>query len=153
MLLPGWRVARSQGERIPQPALQVGDGQCVLVIDDERSVREVTAATLEAFGYRALVAGSGQVGVELCAHRVDEIQLVVTDMVMPGMDGRDTIAALKKINPALKIIAISGIMDRSKITGGAELLIDGFLSKPFTAEALLTTMGNVLKVAGQRPPT
>jgi two-component system cell cycle sensor histidine kinase/response regulator CckA len=81
-----------------------GNGETVLVIDDEASVVTITGETLETFGYRVLTATDGAHGVAVYAKHMDEIDVVITDMMMPVMDGPATTHALKRINPAVKTL-------------------------------------------------
>jgi CheY-like chemotaxis protein len=128
-----------------QTDLPLGNGELILVVDDEESIREITRGTLETFGYRVLTANDG---TEALAHYVDhkdEIAVVLTDMMMPFMDGPATIRALRKINPAIRIIAASGLIGGHK-TGEASLEgVSMFLSKPYTAEKLLKALAEILK--------
>jgi hypothetical protein len=142
--LPALVAQHSPPEPHEKTELLVGHGELVLVVDDEQAIREVTRETLQANGYRVLTAGDGTEAVEACARSGKDIDLVITDMVMPFMDGPATIRALGKMNPELKIIAVSGMSDNAKaaeLAGGANLT---FLSKPFTAERLLAQMRKVL---------
>src|SRR5262245_55839159 len=121
-----------------------GNGQLILVIDDESSIREIARAILESANYRVITAGDGAEGLALYGQRQAEINAVFVDLMMPVMDGFTTIRALQKINAHVLIIAPSGLMERGKsveMVGG----IREFLSKPFNAEALLQAVQNVLK--------
>jgi CheY-like chemotaxis protein len=121
-----------------------GSGEMVLVVDDEVAIREITKGTLEMYGYRAIIASDGTEAVALYAQHRDEVKVVLTDMMMPYMDGPATIRALHKLNPMVKIIASSGLVENNKAT---PLIGDGviaFLPKPYTAEKLLTTVATVL---------
>src|ERR1044072_1562291 len=125
--------------------LPLGNDELILVVDDEESIREITRGTLETFGYRGLTASDGTEAVGLYADKRNEIAVVLTDMMMPFMDGPATIRALKKMNPAIKIIAASGLVAGNR---GADASLDGvrvFLSKPYTAEKLLKALAEVLK--------
>src|SRR6185295_3029803 len=79
-----------------QTDLPTGNGELILVVDDEESIREITRGTLETFGYEVLTARDGTEAVGLYADRKNEIALVLTDMMMPFMDGPATIRALRK---------------------------------------------------------
>ena len=125
-------------------SLPAGRGQLILVVDDELAIREITKGTLEAFGYRALVAADGTEAIALYAQHKDEIKVVLTDMMMPYMDGRATIRALQKLNPQVKIIASSGLADNAKVTESDGGSVKRFLPKPYTAETLLNTIADVL---------
>jgi CheY-like chemotaxis protein len=117
----------------------------ILVVDDEAAIREVTESTLTASGYRVLLAGDGTEAVAHYARQGDKIKIVLTDMMMPYMDGLATVRALKRMNPELKIIASSGLGDVSKFTEAADAGVKTFLHKPYTAEKLLQTIAEVLR--------
>jgi two-component system cell cycle sensor histidine kinase/response regulator CckA len=124
-------------------SVPLGQGQLILVVDDEIAIREVTKGTLETYGYRALTAADGTEAIALYAQHKDEIRVVLTDLMMPYMDGPVTIRALRKLNPHVKIIASSGLADNGKlaeVNGG----IQSFLPKPYTAQKLLTTLEELL---------
>jgi two-component system cell cycle sensor histidine kinase/response regulator CckA len=128
-----------------QTDLPIGNGELILVVDDEESIREITRGTLETFGYEVLTASDGTEAVALYADRKNEIVVVLTDMMMPFMDGPATIRALQKMNPAIKIIAASGLAGGHK---PGEASLEGvklFLSKPYTAEKLLKALAEVIK--------
>ncbi len=127
----------------PTP-LPRGNGELILVVDDEQANREMTARTLEAFGYRTLVAGDGVEALEHCAAQTDAISAVITDMMMPVMDGRALIDALRERAPSLAVIATSGLDldDRGHRGGHAPLPL--FLAKPYTTDALLTLLDRVV---------
>jgi PAS domain S-box-containing protein len=126
------------------PVLPCGHGELVLVVDDEATIREIAKATLELHGYRTLTAGDGREAVALFAQHKSEIKAVLTDMMMPVMDGRATIRALRSMDPAVRVIAASGLADASKEQDKGSLGKSAFLAKPFTAEKLLQTVHEVL---------
>ena len=119
-----------------------GNGEVILIVDDEAAIRQVMSATLEKYGYRTIAAADGTEAVALYARHAG-IALIVTDMSMPFMDGAATIRAVRNINPEQKIIAASGLMDWQK-TDSAALNVNAFLQKPFTAEKLLQIIADVL---------
>jgi len=104
----------------------------------------VTKMTLEAYGYRVLTAGDGTEAVAMYAQHKSEIAVVVTDMMMPYMDGAATIRALQKLNPSLKVIAASGLMGNEKVAEVAGSVPVTFLQKPYTAERLLTSLHELI---------
>jgi len=128
-----------------QTDLPFGNGELILVVDDEESIREITRGTLETFGYTVLTASDGTEAVGLYADRKNDIAVVLTDMMMPFMDGPATIRALQKMNPAIKIIAASGLTAGHKPGEAALEGVKLFLSKPYTAEKLLKALAEVLK--------
>jgi CheY-like chemotaxis protein len=128
-----------------QTDLPLGNSELIMVVDDEESIREITRGTLETFGYTVLTASDGTEAVGLYADRKNDIAVVLTDMMMPFMDGPATIRALQKMNPAIKIIAASGLAAGHKPGDGSLEGVKVFLSKPYTAEKLLKALAEVLK--------
>jgi two-component system, cell cycle sensor histidine kinase and response regulator CckA len=120
-----------------------GNGELILIIDDEDSICDVTKASLENFNYKAITANDGIEAIALYAEHREEISVVVTDMVMPSMDGITTIRTLQKINPTVKIIAVSGLVSNEKIHAASEIGVKAFLAKPYTAKQLLETISTV----------
>lgn len=115
-----------------------GDGQLVLMVDDDSSVLTITKDTLEAFGYRVLTAEDGAHAMGLFALNQRDVNVVVLDMVMPVMDGPALIAALRRINPQVRIVATSGIgANEAKATAAG---VRHFLGKPYAASLLLQTV-------------
>jgi two-component system cell cycle sensor histidine kinase/response regulator CckA len=128
-----------------QTNLPLGHGELVLVVDDEESIREITRGTLETFGYKVLTASDGTEALALYADKKNEIAVVLTDMVMPFMDGSATIRALQRMDPKVRIIAASGLGAGQRAGEGALEGVSVFLNKPYTAEKLLNTLAQVLK--------
>jgi CheY-like chemotaxis protein len=126
------------------PSLPRGNGETVLVVDDEPSVLTLTSQTLEAFGYRTLTARDGAEAVALYQQRQEEISAVLTDMAMPVMDGPATIRALRTINPPVKIIVASGSASGGNLAKEPEAGTKYFLAKPYTAGTLLKTLRKLL---------
>jgi PAS domain S-box-containing protein len=121
-----------------------GEGELILVVDDEDSVRQITRQTLEAFGYRVILACDGVEAVEIYTAQAAEIAAVLTDMMMPIMDGPATIHVLRKMNPAAKIICASGLAANSQLAESASLGVKHFLPKPYSAETLLKILRQIL---------
>ncbi len=132
-------------EHLAHAPLPRGNGELVLVIDDELSILAITRQTLEAFGYRVIVANNGAEGIAFFAQRHQEIAVVVTDMMMPVMDGQATIYAMKKIKPGVKIIAASGLNSNGSTAKAASSGVTHFLTKPYTAQILLEELRAVLE--------
>jgi CheY-like chemotaxis protein len=121
-----------------------GNGEMILVIDDEESVRNVARLTLERFGYRVLLAGNGAEAVAVFAVNRAEIAAVITDMAMPVMDGPATIVALKSLDPATKIIVTTGLATDEGIAQAEFAGVVDFVPKPYTADILLRTLHDAL---------
>ena len=146
--LPAQPEASADGLATPEAEMPPGHGEWILVIDDELAVRLITQQTLEAFGYHAILASGGAEAVNLFAQQGAKIAAVLTDMMMPGIDGPATIQILRKMNPKLPIIAASGLAAHEHIARAASLGVKHFLPKPFTAETLLKTLKQVLSDEG-----
>jgi PAS domain S-box-containing protein len=121
-----------------------GNGETILVLDDEASILAITSQTLQAFGYRVLTATNGANGMVVYAKHKNEIAVVLTDMAMPIMDGPATIHSLMQINPAVKIIAASGLNANGGVAKASSFGVKHFLTKPFTTGTLLKTLRTVL---------
>jgi two-component system cell cycle sensor histidine kinase/response regulator CckA len=131
----------------PQPPTavpSVGGSETVLVVEDDPAVREITARTLRTAGYRVLETGGGAGALELFDGLRGPLQLLVTDVVMPGMDGKALADRLRLQAPALRVLFLSGythdiISHHGVLDPGVE-----FLPKPFTSGALLARVRSVL---------
>lgn len=125
----------------------MGRGELILVVDDEESIRQITKATLETFGYRVMTAADGTEALGLSAQHREEVAGVLTDMMMPFLDGPATIRALQKMNPQVKIIAASGLAGQDKAAEATSAGVQQFLPKPYTAEKLLKALAQLLRGA------
>jgi PAS domain S-box-containing protein len=125
--------------------LPQGHGELILVVDDEAAIREITKTSLETYNYKTLTACDGIEAVALYAEYRDKISLVLTDMMMPSMDGATTIRTLRKIEPEVKIVAVSGLLSTDKLAQARSNGVNTFLAKPYTTKELLTTINGVLK--------
>lgn len=125
------------------PALPTGQDELILVVDDESAIREITKTSLEAFAYQVVTAKDGIEAIAVYAQQPQSIKAVVIDMMMPVMDGPTTIRTLQKMNPDLKVVAVSGLMESEQL-GAVVNQVDAFLTKPFTAKQLLQTLDQVL---------
>jgi PAS domain S-box-containing protein len=126
-------------------ATPVGHGELILVVDDEAAIRAMTRASLEAFGYRVLTASDGVEAIRLYAQHKDDVRLVVTDMMMPLMDGPTMIRTLQKMNPQVVVLGSSGLSETGKATEARALGVKEILTKPYNAETLLRTVAQMLK--------
>jgi PAS domain S-box-containing protein len=124
--------------------LPLGEGELILVVDDEAGIRQITKATLEAHAYHVLTAQDGTEALALYAQHRGEVRAVIIDMMMPILDGPTTIRTLRKLDPHARIIAVSGLAANGKKVQADGLEVQRFLPKPFTAETLLTALSAVL---------
>lgn len=133
-----------------QTGLPRGQGQWVLLVDDEQDVRDIAQRALTRFGYRVLTASNGAEAVSLYVQHRQEIAVVLTDMSMPVMDGPATIVALRSINPQVRVIASSGLTTQSSTAQVASAGVRHFVAKPYNAETLLRKLHEVLQ--GEQEP-
>jgi CheY-like chemotaxis protein len=127
-----------------QAKLPRGHDELVLVVDDEEPIRNLAQKVLTRFGYRVLLAADGAEAVSLYAPRQKEVDVVITDMAMPIMDGPATIVALKAINPRVRIVSSTGLASDGGMAMAKNAGIRHFIPKPYTAETMLNTMHEVL---------
>ena len=123
-----------------------GNGELILLVDDEMSIRDITKTSLETHNYQVITASDGIEAIALYAQHKNKISIVLMDMMMPEMDGATAIRTLQKMNSQVKIIAVSGLSTSDKVnaamSNGAKL----FLSKPYTTEELLRKLYQVINV-------
>jgi two-component system, cell cycle sensor histidine kinase and response regulator CckA len=142
--LPSADVEHEKGADAATDPMPRGNGELILIVDDEENIRGIAEATLTSFGYRTLTAVDGTDALAVFAQNRDEIALVLTDMAMPYMDGHALLRALKKMDPGIKTIAMSGLIREETTAELKNLKVNAFLSKPYSAETLLTTIAEVL---------
>jgi CheY-like chemotaxis protein len=128
-----------------------GNGETILIVDDEASIRTITGQTLAASGYRVLKAADGAEALAVYAGHKDEIAVVLTDMMMPVMDGHAFIHALRRMNPEVRIIAASGLNADGTVTRVTASGVKHFLTKPYTAATLLKTLHEILHETPESP--
>lgn len=131
-------------EKPAADALPLGHGEIILLVDDEPGILSVAKIMLEKCGYKTLAAKDGAEAVGLYALRKNEIALVLTDIMMPMMDGVALVHALRKINPQVRVITMSGLSNQpgqpDRIAGLQSQGVRRHLSKPFTQQALLNSV-------------
>lgn len=121
-----------------------GNGELVLVVDDEAAIRTITKQTLETFGYSVLVAVDGMEALHAFREHRHDIAVVLTDMMMPNLDGPGLISAILHEAPDTRIIAASGLGANGNVAKAASMGITRFLPKPYTAETLLAALAAIL---------
>lgn len=115
-----------------------------MVVDDEAPIREITKTVLETHNYKVLTASDGIEAIALYVEYHGEINLVLTDMMMPSMD-MTTIRSLQ-MNPKIEIIAVSGLASNCQVAEAFGTSVKAILSKPYTANELLKTLDEVITV-------
>jgi PAS domain S-box-containing protein len=141
VFLPTVEATETTSEEI-QESFQ-GQGELILVVDDEANIRETLKLTLEAQNYQVVLAANGIEAIAVYVQHQDKIKVVLIDMIMPTMGGATAIQTLQQFNPPVKIIACSGLPFSNKLLKTDS--IKAFLPKPFTSRDLLNTVHGVLK--------
>ncbi|MFC1563726.1 response regulator [candidate division KSB1 bacterium] len=117
----------------------------ILVVDDEENVRKLTKNMLNTFGYDVLLAKDGIEAVEIYRDNKRNIKLIILDMIMPKMAGKETFMELKRINSRIKVLISSGYNQNGAATSILDKGASGFIQKPFRIEQLSKTIADILK--------
>jgi CheY-like chemotaxis protein len=134
-----------KGAEIPSEELR-GNGQTILVVDNEPALRKMMEMTLQTAGYQTLSAGDGAEAAARYAGRSAEIALILTDINMPIMGGAELVRALRRVNPAARIV-VTGQANAAGTSDLVEAGIDAFLIKPYPVPGLLQTIRDLLGTA------
>jgi len=148
VLLPASLEAPNLDELEAAAALPRGHGETILVVDDESHIVTAARRMLEQHGYKTLSAGNGREALTVFTRNAAVVDVVLTDIMMPAMDGLALIQALRRIDPDARIVASSGLgtelAARLGAAGLKELRVNTFLAKPYSAQSLLTVLHTLL---------
>jgi PAS domain S-box-containing protein len=133
-------VQATQAFKIEELDLLPGQGELILVVDDEAKIREITTIILENHNYKILTASNGIEAIALYAQHKHQINAVLMDIMMPEMDGITAIRTLQKMNSQVQIIACSGLNSMEVFAQAEEANVQAVLSKPYTAKELLSSL-------------
>ncbi|MGA9534869.1 MAG: response regulator [Desulfobacterales bacterium] len=140
--LPAYAKKGTQTEKAVEEAL--GGNETILLIDDEKMIIEVGRKMMESLGYLVVAAGKGEEALTLYRKRCDHIDLIILDMIMPYMGGKDVFNRIKEINPKAKVLLSSGY----SLNGQAQEIMaqgcNGFIQKPFDTVALSRKIREIL---------
>ena len=136
-------------DEIPEAGSEIhesceGAGESILLVDDECAIKEITSTSLERHGYKVITADDGAEAVTIHSQNKGKINVIVMDMMMPIMDGQDSIKRIRKIDHDVKIIAVSGAADKDKFGKISGNDVQAFLPKPYTVDKLLSTIKDVI---------
>jgi two-component system cell cycle sensor histidine kinase/response regulator CckA len=123
---------RTQADLAPVPP----GSETILLVEDETAVREITGLTLKAMGYTLLEAANGEEAIRLCKQRSEPIHLLVSDVVMPGIGGRQLAERLTTLHPEMRVLFVSGYTDDAVVRHGVLQAEVAFLQKPYSMAAL-----------------
>jgi CheY-like chemotaxis protein len=145
--LPAAESAVTDRLNAPSTPSPRGKGELILVVDDERHIRDMTLTILTRSGYRVLLAADGAQAAMVFAQRATEIRLVITDLHMPNLDGAMLGRALRRISSTAKLLVVSGMSSSlgARPDYRPEEFADGFLHKPFKPEILLAKVYELLR--------
>jgi CheY-like chemotaxis protein/anti-sigma regulatory factor (Ser/Thr protein kinase) len=129
-------------------AVEPGSGT-ILVVDDDRLVRRAVANTLRAFGYHAFEATTGDEAVRLFREHRSIISAVLLDMIMPGMSGSATFAAMREIDPGVAVLLMSGYSVNEDVQGLLDAGASGFVTKPYSPELLARSLAAAIHARRQ----
>ncbi|MGC1255231.1 MAG: PAS domain S-box protein [Candidatus Acidiferrales bacterium] len=132
------RDGKSDAQELPRGS------ETVLLVEDEKGVRELAREYLELTGYTVIAAEDGHTALELAAMHVGPIQLLMTDVVMPGISGRELAGRVKTIRPEIKVLFMSGYTDQAVVHHGILDTDAALLQKPFTMAALAAKLREIL---------
>jgi CheY-like chemotaxis protein len=127
-------------------------GELVLVVDDEGPVRSVVQRALQQQGYEVLTAAEGAEALALFSQQRGKVKAVITDMMMPGMDGPALVHSLRRLESRLPILGMTGLAERAGVKGLESLDLAVVLIKPFAASELLDALHRALAPALGQPP-
>jgi two-component system, cell cycle sensor histidine kinase and response regulator CckA len=141
------RVEEAAAESAPERNARLGlrGTESILLVEDEESVRELIAEALKAQGYNVLVAGNGQEALALAAPANCRIEMMITDVVMPGMSGRELASRLAQSRPGMRVLFLSGYTEDAIVHHGVLDPGTAFLQKPFSLDALACKVREVLE--------
>ncbi len=134
--LPASRMDADAVHEVEDTADIVKGSGTILLVDDEKMIVEVGRELLEELGYAVLTAGSGQEAVEVFQARQAQIDLVIMDMIMPGMGGGETFECLKEIDPQVRVLLSSGYSLNGQASEILQRGCEGFIQKPFNMHQL-----------------
>ncbi len=144
------RVAATPSAQ-PKRRADVRDrGRTVLVVDDEPALRDIAQRTLEAHGYIVMTADTGVEAIEIARAHPGRIDVLLTDVIMPGMVGQEVAASVKAIRPGIGVVFMSGYASMELASNGLLDTRTLLLEKPFTEEELLAVVGTALELAEAR---
>jgi nitrogen-specific signal transduction histidine kinase/ActR/RegA family two-component response regulator len=145
VLLPALRAAEGREGAQPQAApTDAGGSETVLVVEDDDDLRDIVAESLRGYGYRVLAAASGAEALRLVAQFVGEVHLLLTDVVMPEMSGKELADRLRAAHPAMRVLFMSGYTDDTFERYELSASQGAFIEKPFAAERLAREIRAVL---------
>jgi PAS domain S-box-containing protein len=148
LYFPAAPTARVEAAKKVDLGVLGGRGEVIMIVDDEKAVRDIASRILEKFGYRAVPIASGEEALHYFTREQAAVGAVITDMAMPGMDGPELVKRLRAIKPDLLIMGMSGNGENAGVDGKPSWGVGKFLTKPFTVERLLVALDELFRPSG-----
>jgi len=142
--IPSYVEVHDEG---PEAEVLPGNGETILIVDDEEAVRESLRHLLETNNYRVITAVDGREGMVCFVQQREAIRAIVTDIMMPVMDGVELTRAVRRIAPGLPIIGMSGLPEKEGAASVPGAQTNSFLVKPFVSDQLLSLLRSSLQAA------
>ncbi len=142
--LPRVEDAAQPAKQVVVPPPQSSGSETVLLVEDEESVRQLVRETLEARGYKVLEADNGETALQIAGQQTEPLHMLITDVVMPGMGGRELASNIRTSRPKTKILYLSGYTEDAVVHEGVLESGASFLQKPFTLQTLARKVREVL---------
>ena len=144
VFLPAVEKSQTESQQTEPSGLPQGHGETILIVDDEPKILDMVTMVLKKNGYTVLSSANGAEALATCVQHLELVKAVVTDVLMPVLDGVNLARALKKINPDMPVIAASGYIEQSQENALKELGVRAFLKKPFNNHELIEAVHSVV---------
>jgi signal transduction histidine kinase/ActR/RegA family two-component response regulator len=131
--------------RAPEPRAEVRGSETVLVADDDESIRRMTRAALERFGYRVLLAANGEEAVDVFRKNKDDIAVVLLDWAMPVMNGDEALRSILAEDPSARVVLTSGYAETETLSRGDGSAMADFIQKPYTTTQLAEKLREAIR--------
>ena len=122
----------------------LGCNELIFVVDDEEDIRSFISEVLKSHGYRVLLAANGHQAIEMFKKKNRDIDLVILDMVMPGMGGEEAFLKMKAINPRIRALLSTGYSQDRRVSDILSKGVSGFIQKPYDFNKLLAKIRQIL---------
>jgi CheY-like chemotaxis protein len=142
--LPRVDEGAQEYKRSAEPEVALQGAEIILLAEDDDMVRKLTSEVLSLYGYQVLEAANGGTALLICEHHKEPIDLLITDVIMPGMSGRELANRLSQLRPEMKVLYMSGYTDNAIVHQGVLDEEANFIQKPFAPDALARKIREML---------
>ena len=145
--LPAMKKTYKCKEEVIEEDMPPGGNETILLVDDEKLLREIGTAILSRFGYQVLTCPDGECALELYQKKQSEISLIILDLIMPGMGGKRCLDELLSIDPGVRVVVSSGYSGDNAYSEDVEKSAKGFIKKPYDINQMLNVIRSILDEA------